>query len=56
MMEWHDNLKETLTAATPGATADNADLHAKMDAANGLALIAPAVFPVHLSLRDGNLF
>lgn len=38
---WHDNLKEALTATTPGATAadvtmvaaDNADLHAKMDAA-----------------------
>ena len=40
-LKWHDNLKKNVTAATTGCTADdvtmlaadNADLHAKMDAA-----------------------
>ena len=40
-LKWHDNLKATVAAATPGCTAadvtqiaaDNADLHAKMTAA-----------------------
>ena len=56
-LKWHDNLKKNVAAATPGCaaddvtmlTADNADLHAKIDAATAADNASKAA---HSELND----